>query len=266
MKGLVFKLLVFMGIGLFFAGCLNNPTSPTGSAILQVSMTDAPAAFDSVNIYIDSVQAHIANGDTIQGWYTLNNIPAMYNLKTLVNGASTIIGKDTLPAGRYSQIRLYLGLGSYVVVNGQQYTLKIPSGVQTGVKLNVDANLQEGFLYNITLDFDAGMSILLSGTPNNPGYTLNPVIRSGAAATTGIIYGVVSPNIPSSVWATSSADMNSTFTDDAGAFKLIYLNPGTYNISIHPDDTSYRDTTLATTYQVSEGKTINLGIVELTQK
>ena len=266
MKGLLIKLVAFMGIALFFYSCSNNPTSPTGTGILQVSMTDAPAvAYDSVNIYIDSVQAHIANADTLHGWYTLNKTRNMYNLKTLVNGASTIIGKDTLPTGRYSQIRLFIGTGSYVVVNGVPHTLTIPSGVQTGVKLNVDANLQDGFLYNITLDFDAGMSIVVSGTINNLQYSLKPVIRSGAAATTGIISGMVSPNsFTSSVEATSGTDTYTTSTDGTGGFKLIYLNPGTYTITIYPDDTSYKDTTF-TTSTLDAGSTINLGTIELSK-
>jgi len=266
MKGLVIKLVAFMGIALFFYSCSDNPTTPAGTGILQISMTDAPAvSYDSVNIYIDSVQAHIANGDTLHGWFTLNNTRDMYNLKTLVNGASTIIGKDTLPTGRYSQIRLFIGTGSYVVVNGVPHTLTIPSGVQTGVKLNVDANLQDGFLYNIMLDFDAGKSIVVSGTINNLQYSLKPVIRSGAAATTGIISGMVSPNsFTSSVEAISDLDTASTFTDDMGGFKLIYLTPGTYNVYIYPDNTSYKVDTLKN-IQVNQGETKDLGTVDLTQ-
>jgi hypothetical protein len=266
MKGLVIRLVAFMGIALFFYSCSNNPTSPSGTGILQVSMTDAPASYDSVNIYIDSVQAHIANGDTIQGWFTLNNKPEKYDLKTLVNGATTIIGSDTLPVGRYSQIRLFIGSGSYIVVNGVPYSLTIPSGVQTGLKLNVDANLQDGFLYNITLDFDANMSIVVSGTLLNPQYILKPVIRSGASATTGIITGTVSPGtVSSNVWAITGTDSSSTSTDATGGFRLIYLNQGTYDVVVAPEDTTYRDTTI-TNVAVSAGSTTNIGTVTLTHK
>ena len=266
LKLLILKVIVFMGISVLFYSCSNNPTSPPGTGILQVSLTDAPASYDAVDIVVDSVQAHIANSDSLHGWFTLNNSPATYNLKTLVNGATAIIGTDTLPTGRYSQIRLFIGSGSNIVVSGKTYSLKIPSGVQTGVKLNVDANLQDGFLYNITLDFDAGMSIVVSGTLINPQYSLKPVIRSGAAATTGIISGVVSPNtVSASVWATSSTDTSSTSTDASGGFKLIYLNPGTYSVYILPDNTTYKDTTL-TNIDVTAGSTKDLGTVSLTLK
>ena len=266
MKSIVVSIFILIGVSIFFYSCSDNPTSPTRTGILQVSLTDAPASYDSVNIVIDSVQAHIANGDTLHGWYTLNSTPGTYDLKTLVNGVSTIIGKDTLPTGRYSQIRLFIGSGSYIVVSGQKYLLTIPSGVQTGVKINVDANLQDGFLYNITLDFDAGMSIVVSGTPNNPQYSLKPVVRSGATATTGIISGVVVPgSVSASVWAKTGTDSSSTSTDATGGFKLIYLSSGTYSVHIIPDDTSYKDTTL-TNVEVTAGSTKDIGNISLTAK
>ena len=259
------SIFVLLGVSIFFYSCSDNPTSPTGTGILQVSMTDAPAAYNAVYVWIDSVQAHIANGNTVQGWYTLNNKPHRYDLTTLVNGATTIIGTDTLPAGRYSQIRLYLGPNDTIVVDGQPQPLTVPSEVQTGIKLNVDANLQAGTLYNITLDFDAGKSIVVSGTLNNYQYTLKPVIRSGANATTAIISGKVFPySFTSSVEAISDIDTASTFTDDMGGFKLIYLTPGTYNVYIYPDNTSYKVDTLKN-IQVNQGETKDLGTVDLTQ-
>ena len=271
MKSIVLTIFVLMGVSILFYSCSDNPTSAPGTGILQVSLTDAPAVYDTVNIYIDSVQAHVANADVVHGWYTLNDTPAMYNLKTLVNGATAIIGTDTLPAGRYSQVRLYIGSGSYIVEHSQpntRYTLTIPSGVQTGVKLNVDADLQEGFLYNITLDFDAGMSIVVSGTPNYPQYSLKPVIRSGANATTAIISGVVQGTLSASIYAITGTDTTSTSTDPTtGGFKLIYLTaPATYTVVIIPDDqTNYNDATIPN-IQVNQGDTKDLGTVTLTHK
>ena len=268
MKGLVIKLVAFMGIALFFFGCSDNSTSPAGSGILKVTMTDSPAAsYSQVNIVIDSVQAHIAGSDSLHGWYNLNSVPGTYDLLTLVNGVEAVLGQDTLPPGMYSQIRLFIGTGSNVVINNQPYPLTIPSGVQSGLKLNVDANLEAGFLYTITLDFDANMSIVVSGTLLNPQYTLKPVIRSAANATTGIIKGIVSPaSASSSVWAVTGTDSSSTSTDATGGFKLIYLTPGTYNVIVAPKDTAtYRDTTIANV-AVTAASTVDLGTVTVPHK
>lgn len=270
MKGLLLKAIVFLGISTMFFGCSNsdNPASSTaaGTGIFKVSMIDSPADYTEVNIVVDSVQAHISTGDSTSGWYTLNNTPATYNLLTLVNGANAVIGQDTLPVGNYSQIRLYIGSGSTVVSNGTTYNLTTPSGSQSGVKLNVDADIQEGFTYNLTIDFDAGRSVVKTGSPSNPKYILKPVIRTAATATTGIIAGTVSPDsVSASVWAITGTDSSSTTTDATGGFKLFYLSPATYQVYIAPKDTAYRDTTLSNIAVTAAG-TNNIGTIILTHK
>ncbi len=268
MKVTVYKLSILLGISIFFFGCSNsdNPSSPTGNtAVMKVMMIDSPAAFSQVNIVIDSVQAHISTSDSTSGWYTLNNVSATYDLLTLVNGANVVIGEDTLPAGNYSQIRLFIGGGSNIVLDGQAYPLTTPSGSQSGVKLNVDATLQAGTTYELTIDFDANQSIVITGAPI-PKYILKPVIRTAATATTGIISGIVSPDtVSASVWAIVGTDSSSTSTDASGGFKLYYLAPDTYQVYISPKDTTYRDTTIADV-TVTASNTTNLGTIILTQK
>ena len=272
MKVMVYKLFILLGISIFFFGCSksDNPASPTGSTgILKVKMIDSPASFSEVNIVIDSVQAHISTSDTNSGWYSLNNVPSTYNLLTLVNGVSTVIAEDTLPAGRYSQIRLYVGNGSYVMVNGQKKDLTTPSGTQSGVKLNVDATVQEGITYELTVDFDAGHSIVTTGSPTNPKYILKPVIRVVTSATTGIISGVVLPDtVSAQVWAVLGSDSTSTSTDASGAFKLFNLSPDTYKVHIFPfapNDTAFVDTTISGV-EVTVGKTKDIGTITLSHK
>jgi Domain of unknown function (DUF4382) len=277
MKGLVFKAAVLMGISFGFWGCsnANNPvtnnssTTSGNTGILKIMMIDSPANYSQVNIVVDSVQAHISTSDSTGGWYTLNNVPATYDLLTLVNGANAVIGQDTLPAGNYSQIRLYIGSGSNVVLDGQNspVALTTPSGSQSGVKLNVDATIQAGFTYNLTIDFDAARSIVKTGSPTNPKYILKPVIKTAATATSGNISGIVSPDtVTASVWAIIGTDSSSTSTDTTGGFKLFYLTPGTYDVVIAPIDTAdYRDTTI-TNVSVTALTTTDLGTIILTHK
>ena len=267
MKAFLYKLTFFVGISFLFFGCNsnNNPASGFDNGILRVYMTDSPAAYSQVNIVIDSVQVHIATSDSLNGWYLLNSTPATYNLLTLVNGNYALIGQDTLSPGKYSQIRLHIGAGSNVVINGQTYPLKIPGGIQSGFKINVDENIEAGYLYNFYFDFDANRSIVVSGTSSNPQYILIPVIRIGTAAK-GIISGTVFPHgVISNIWAITGMDTSSTSTDVAGGFRLTYLNPGTYSMYIAPTDTSYKDTTL-TNISVTASNTTNLGSISLTHK
>lgn len=234
-------------------------SNPTGT--MQVLMIDNPAAYDQVNIVVDSVRVHLDNADTTSGWYTLNKNSTTYNLLNLVNGVNAMIGDAKLPVGHYSQLRLYIGSGSNVVVNGQTKSLNVPSGSQSGLKLNVDATIHSDAVYALTLDFDAGRSIVVSGPPTNPNYSLKPVIRVVTTATTGAIAGTVSPAVSQpSLWLYGAADTLSTGADAAGAYKFIGLSTGSYSLFVTPKDPStYRDTTLAN-ISVTAGGTTTLNI------
>ena len=271
MKVIIYNLFILLGISVLFFGCSKseNPASPSGgTGVLKISMIDGPAAFTQVDIVIDSVQAHISTADDNSGWYTLNNVPTNYNLLTLVNGVSTVIAEDTLPAGKYSQIRLYVGDGSTVTVDGQEQPLTTPSGSQSGVKLNVDATILDGITYELTIDFDAGQSIVTTGAPT-PKYILKPVIRVVTTATTGIISGIVLPDtVSANVWAVLGSDSTSTSTDATGAFKLFNLSPDTYKvhiIPIAPNDTAYSEMTISGVV-VTVGSTKDLGTINLEHK
>lgn len=265
---LIFLSLIF-GIVIYY-GCAqkNNPVSASSSTatsgILKVRLIDSPANYSEVNIVVDSVQAHISTSDSTNGWYTLNNTPSTYDLLKLVNGVNAVIGEDTLPAGNYSQIRLYIGNGSSIVANSQTIALKIPSGRQSGVKLNVNATVKPGITYILTLDFDASRSIVQAGKSGK--YLLKPVIRVVTTATTGIISGSVSPDsVSAEVWAITGTDSVSTSTDTSGGFQLQYLAPVTYSVYIAPKDTVYKDTTI-TNVIVTASNTTNLGTIVLTKK
>jgi len=274
---LIISLGILMGISIVFYSCsnTNNPVATTGgTGIMKINMIDAPASFDTVNIKIDSVQAHISIANDNSGWITLNNFPSNYDLASLVNGNSKVIAEDTLPAGKYSQIRLYLGTGdidNYVVLKDQteRLFLTTPSGTQSGIKLNIDATIKAGITYELTVDFDAAKSIVTTGSPTSPKYILKPVIKVVTTATTGIISGVVLPDtVSADVWAVLNGDSTSTSTGASGAFKLFGLSPDTFMVHIiplAPNDAFFKDTTISKVV-VTAGSTTDLGTINLTEK
>jgi hypothetical protein len=249
------------------AGCSKSTDPASGTTgTLQVTMVDSPAGYDQVNIVIDSVLVHVSTSDTTSGWTTLSKGSATYDLLKLVNGANAVIGNAKLPVGDYSQIRLYVGSGSNIVVGGVPKSLTTPGGSQSGIKLNVNATIQADVTYTLTIDFDANKSIVKSGPPNNPNYSLKPVIRAVATATTGNIAGAVLPkSTMPTVWAYAGLDTFSTVADTSGGFKLLYLSPATYSVVIASKDTLYRDTT-RTNIAVTAGNTTNIGTITLTHK
>ena len=255
------------GLLLALTGCSksNGPTS-SGSGSMQVNMVDSPASYDAVYIVITSVDAHTAGSDSTTGWVALNSTPGTYNLLAYTNGNFAVIGNAQIPAGHYTQIRLNIGTGSTVVVNGVSHPLDIPSAFQTGVKLNVDENVQANASYTVSLDFDANRSVVQTGDSAHASFSLKPVIRAAATSTTGMIAGIVLPiTAKATVWASNNAgDTLSTNVNFAGAFELMYVPTGSYTVHIASNSALSLDSTI-TGITVNALATANIGTVVLSQ-
>lgn len=240
------KVAGFLLLSIFWMACSDD----NQTAKLEVRLTDAPGDYEEVNIDIQSVE--INNGEGNSGWTTLDVESGVYNILELTNGLDTLLASTELPAGRISQIRLILGDNNSVKVNGVIKPLSTPSAQQSGLKLNLQAELSEGITYTITLDFDAARSIVRRG---NGSYSLKPVIRALEKATSGSIKGTVTPLEASpAVFAISGTDTVATaYTDEAGKFMLRSIPAGTYTVSFDPK-TGYVP-------QQKESVTVTLGTI-----
>jgi hypothetical protein len=160
---------------LSLAACAENvPTgtapgsSPTATPPrIDVMLTDAPGAFDAVWVNISSVSIESADA----GWLTLSDQMQSFDLLELRNDVTAALGGATLAAGEYGQLRLVVDSAS-VVVGGVESALKIASGMETGVKINLDEAFEDNMTYSITLDYDAAKSVKTTGQ----GYLMSPVI------------------------------------------------------------------------------------------
>ncbi len=250
---------------LLFYGCSkDNPVSPSGSGEMKMYMVDSPASFDAVLINVTEVDVHSATSDSNGGWYVLNSTPHIYDLLSLRNGISTVLGDTMLPAGQYTQIRLILGAGSSVVINGVSYSLTVPSGFQTGVKLNADFDIQANATYALTLDFNAAKSIIQAGSK----YILQPVIRCTATQTSGTISGTVLPITSNAVvWTVSNSDTVTAYADaSSGYFELMALPSGSYTLNIQASDTTLYKSTTMQNVVVASGQNTDAGTITLSPK
>ncbi|MCX6173706.1 MAG: DUF4382 domain-containing protein [Ignavibacteriales bacterium] len=254
--------LSFFAIVIFIFGCSTSPENVQGQ--IRITMVDAPASFDHINIVVTRVEVHKANADSSSGWVVINNVTTTYDLLTLRNGASAILGNTLLDAGHYTQIRLILGTGSNIVVNGTVFSLDVSSGAQTGIKLNHEFDIQQGLVYELTLDFNAEHSIVLTG---NGQYKLNPVIRVAPMVISGTISGTINPVITkASVYAISGTDTVSTVADiTTGTFKLMAVIQGTYTVKVVSGNALYNDKTIANVIVVAKQNT-DLGTINLVLK
>jgi hypothetical protein len=211
--------------------------SETGTAKIQVSLIDAPADYDAVKIDIQDVQLN-ASGDEENGWQSLESADmGIYDILKLTNGEEAFLGELELPEGSLSQIRLILGSNNELSIGGETVPLTVPSGSQSGLKLNVNADISAGITYKLIIDFDAAKSIVSSGNSNK--YNLKPVIRAYFEATTGAIGGVVSPaEIESVVYAIHGNDTISTYPDETGEYLIRALPAGIYDVLAIPSEQS----------------------------
>ncbi len=161
-------------------GCDDASTHPAKDlqGAIRVLLTDRPAEFDEVNIVVTEVSSHAAEADSASGWIVLDDRTRTFDLLTLANGQSAVLCHSPLDPGHYTQIRLKLADSCTVVVDGVTLPLEVPSGSQSGLKLNHPFEIEPDILYELTLDFDATRSIHVAG---NGRYILRPVIRLIAA-------------------------------------------------------------------------------------
>ena len=150
-------------------GCSKNP-SGAGLGHVDLRLTDAPGDYEQVNVVITGVSINRDGG----GWETIEDEAQTFDLIQLQNGVSTALASGDVPSGHYGQIRLLVGEGSNVVVDGVTHDLEIPSGLQSGIKVIGGFDVPEGGTLDMTIDFDAAKSIVLTGSGK---YSLKPVIR-----------------------------------------------------------------------------------------
>jgi len=260
--GLLIGILVAALVIVGFTGCSDdNGTGSPSQGEIKMYMVDTPGDYDEVNVVVTEVSVHITSNDTVSGWTVISDSVRTINLLHLTNGNYDILGTSRLDAGTYSQIRLKIGTGSNVVVNGMTHSLEIPSGSQSGLKLNHQFEIEENALYELTLDFDASRSIHLTG---NDRYMMRPVIRVIANVVSGSISGVVSPVVAlAQVSTTFGLDTVSTYSDvTTGAFRLMVLPAGSYSVMIHSSVGFYADSTI-TGVTVTARQNTNIGTIVL---
>ena len=233
-------------------------------------MTDAPFPFSevkSVNVHVVRVDARrdavsdaeAENENDMDGWVTIAEPDAVFDLLTLQGGVTTNLGAATLATGRYNAFRLVLDTdqSSVILTDDSEVEVIWPSAGQTGIKIFLDAPIDvvEGSSVMV-LDFDVGRSFVLRGNPlRNNGLLFKPVIRATASELTGSVSGTVlaetaegapveGASVELLVDGTLLADADeanvvaTTSTDAEGNFTFGWILPGNYEIRVTPPNGS----------------------------
>ena len=249
------------GALLFTAALTFGCGGGSDSGQLSLSLTDASTdQFQAVYVTISEIQVHRSGGDPEGGWQTVATPGATFNLLSLVNGVREELGIATLEAGQYTQMRLIVGdtpdnginilsqshpFANYVIdTDNVVHELKVPSGMQSGIKIVRGFEINANQTTELILDFDASASVVIAG--NSGKYILKPTIKILETTDFSIVSGTVTNSddgsllagalISAQIFNPAATDPKdevviqaATVADALGAYRL-FLAPGTYNL------------------------------------
>lgn len=221
----------------------------SGTGVMRLSLTDAPACgYNQVNVTIEKVRVHRSAdaADDASGWSeVVLNPPKRVDLLTLTNGVLEELGQTSLPAGRYTQLRLVLAgngasapwANSVVPTGGTETALTTPSAQQSGLKLNVQMDVAANQVADFVIDFDACKSVVKRG--NSGQYNLKPVISvtplvSDAGLRVVGYVGTAIANVSTTVSVQQGGvPVKATVPDDTGRFVLYPVPVGSYDLVVN---------------------------------
>lgn len=177
-------LLVAAVATLSLLGCDSSGVSNSDRARLIVKITDAPFPFDdadSANVVVERVE--LIGSDSTDA-LVLSDTPQAFNLLELRNGATATVADVRVLDGDWHQIRFIVADSASVVMkDSTTFALKVPSGTQTGIKLNlpdIDISAVDDSAV-VTVDFDVEQSFVVMGNPSTPagiqGFIFKPVLK-----------------------------------------------------------------------------------------
>jgi hypothetical protein len=154
-------------------------TSPQ-IAPVNLYLTDAPSD------QIASAQVWISRAYLSPGGFTITDTPQEFDLLTLQNGVTALVGSDLIPVGDYAQLRLVVDSARVSLVAGATFadgsssrTLKVPSGAQSGIKVVFAGRVHiDPAGADIVVDFPVGENFVFQGPASSPhGVLFTPTLR-----------------------------------------------------------------------------------------
>lgn len=277
---LIWTFLVSM-ILFALAGCSGGGGSPDQTGRMSLSVTDAPVDDASSVVVQFSGVAFKREGEAPEVVKNLAPSPRQLNLLEYQQGqAALLLDGVALPAGRYEWVRLIVDArqnvrDSYIVrTTGEECELRVPSGAESGLKLNRGFTLPADGSVALTIDFDLRKSI--HAPPGQPGsaaectqgYLMRPTLRIVDNANVGAISGAIDSALVTEeclpkVYVFSGAGVTPDDIEESGtasdvdplvvanvdvqngatsySYRAAFLTPGSYTVTFTCDDDDATD-------------------------
>lgn len=250
----IFTVLISVII-VFISGCQKGSDERTGRIIIKI--TDSPFPIDFIEdasvtvtkVEMRHVEDEVGSEEEEEGeengsnrFLTLFEGSESFNLLELRNGMMAAFIDLEIPVGDYDLIRIYVEDASISVIENGTYSVKVPSGSQTGVKVFIKPSLTiaGGLTSELILDFSLDKSFVLKGNMSTPagikGFNFKPVIRAVNSSTAGTVRGVVkdTEDVPLqgvTVSIMQGEFITTAYTDEAGFYALPGIPAGIYSIA-----------------------------------
>ncbi len=245
---LLLGIVSVLGI-LFSTGCQKISNDQTGDeqGRLVINLTDAPFPMDMIDaatVNIVKVEIRKKSEGTNLGYPYITVFEGLeeFNLLDLRNGITAELVDLEIDSGNYDLIRLYVDEASLTVKDGDTYSMKVPSGAQTGIKIFMkpDLHVEGGLTTDVLLDFSIEKSFILKGNTKSPagikGFNFKPVIRAVNITTAGTVEGLVTDPASvlleeASVYIIQGEDTITTASTVEGYYAMPGIPAGLYTLS-----------------------------------
>lgn len=261
-------------LSILAVGCYDEPVGvdddgeqvlgDTGTSI-TILLTDAPADFiGAAEVDIGRVELIPADESEAPVVLTEDGTDGFVNLLDFQGDATTSIAEADIEPGTFAQLRLIVEAARVELIEGFQFrdgstekALFVPSGAQTGIKLNLHNAEDDGPLEIVpgetvlVLDFDVSQSFVLLGNPETPagvhGVIFTPAIRVTGMDVAASISGtltteeeglsvdgltVVAEPVDGGDVPGHQTETGTALTAEDGTYTIFFLVPGTYDVTV----------------------------------
>jgi hypothetical protein len=194
-----FKVLIsILFIAFFLNGCLGTDEEQNTVSLRVIDSSYSGVAkeltldtedYSAVNVSI--IRIELTGDDTVIVLIDYETDPLLINLLDLGSAGTLLVDAAEIPLGTYNKIRMILDApeeqnqapvnpASLLTVEGDvtEYPIFIPSGSQTGLKINLNPHIElvDGSSFEIVFDFNSENTIKKTG--QNDRYIIRPTSMS----------------------------------------------------------------------------------------